>query len=124
MIARRIIGTLAGFGFSTATILSVEKLGHLALGAPASPAEATTAMYLVVLVGWVLGAAVGGSIGSGISRWAGTAWIIAVLVALGVVASAFSFPDPWWLVAAGVVLPLLAAYLVTRSRPAEIPATP
>ena len=83
-MARRILGTVAGLGFSTATIAAVEMLGKFALGASADPAQATTAMQLAVLAGWALGAAVGGFIGSGIARWPGVAWIVGGLVAIGV----------------------------------------
>jgi hypothetical protein len=114
VIGQRILGTVAGVGFSTATIAGIEKLGHLALGAPADPEQATTAMQLLVLAGWVLGAVIGGFIGSSIARWAGTAWLVGGLVAVGVVMNAVSFPHPWWMVVGGILLPLAVAWLVTR----------
>ncbi|UUR08027.1 hypothetical protein [Sphingomonas glaciei] len=99
-----------------AVISAVEKLGHFALGAPATPGEATAAMHLFVLAAWVLGVGVGGFIGTGISKWAGTAWIVAALVVAGVIANAMSFPHPVWLVAAGIILPLAIAWTIAHGQ--------
>jgi hypothetical protein len=110
------VGTVAGFGFSTATIAGIEKLGHLALGSPGDPAQASTAMQLVVLAGWVLGAAIGGFIGSGIARWAGAAWIVGGLVAVGVLLNQISVPTPLWLSTAGICLALLTAKLIAQQK--------
>ncbi|NJC05653.1 hypothetical protein GGQ97_001446 [Sphingomonas kaistensis] len=119
MKGSRIIGALAGAGFCVAVIGAVEKLGHFALGAPATPFDATAAMHAVVLAAWVLGVGVGGFIGTGISKWAGTAWIVAALVVAGVIANAMSFPHPAWLVAAGILLPLVIAWMIARGHAAR-----
>ena len=113
MIGRRVIGTVAGLGFTGATISAIEKLGHWITGAPSDPTQATVPMMLWVLAAWTIGPAVGGFIGVGISRWAGSAWIAAALVILGVVATVMSIPTSWWMAAGGIVLPLVAAWVVS-----------
>ena len=118
MIGRRIIGSVAGLGFCMATIMTIEKIGHWATGAPQDPAQATVLMMLWVLAAWAIGPAVGGFIGVSLSRWHGAAWIAAALVIFGVVATIMSIPTTWWMAAGGIVLPLAAAWLVTR-RPVE-----
>nr|WP_314443425.1 hypothetical protein [uncultured Sphingomonas sp.] len=97
-----------------ATIMAVEALGHRATGAPADPAQATVPMLLWVLAAWTVGPLVGGLVGVILARWNGAAWLSAALVIVGVVATAFTIPTPWWMTAGGLVLPLLAAALVSR----------
>lgn len=114
MIVPRIVGSVAGVGFCMATIAGIEKLAHMTLGAPVDPAQASAPMQLAVLAGWVVGTGVGGLIGSGIAKWGGVAWIVAALVALGTIVTALTITQPWWMTAAGVILPLLVAALIAR----------
>jgi hypothetical protein len=114
VIARRILGSFAGVAATVATIMAIEALGHQATGAPADPAQATVPMLIWVLIAWGLGPLVGGLVGVTLARWSGAAWIAAALVIFGVVATALTLPTPWWMIAGGLVLPLLAAALVSR----------
>lgn len=88
---------MAGLGFCMAVISLVEKLGHRGLGAPASPGDATLEMAAMVILGWVLGTAIGGFVGTCIAKWSGTAWIVAGLVEVGVVMTQLAIPMPLWL---------------------------
>lgn len=113
MIGRRVLGTLAGVVASTGTIMVLELVGHQALGVPADPSKASLPLAFV-LVAWTSGALVGGLVGSRLARWTGAAWIVALLIVAGVIATTFAIAHPWWMTAAGVTLPLLAAALITR----------
>ncbi len=119
MIVRRVLGTLAGVVVSTAVIMTVEWLGHAALGDSAGdggPPQLTPAMFAVVIVGWTLGAYLGGCAGVALARWRGAAWIVGGLVALGILANQLSVPQPLWVSAAGICLALLAAKLAASSK--------
>ena len=114
MILRRIGGTFAGVAAAVLTIMAIEAVGHRITGAPVDPAQATPAMMHWVLVAWMAGTAVGALVGVKLARWSGAAWYPAALVLVGVVMTALAFPSPWWLTVGGVVLPLLAAALISR----------
>jgi hypothetical protein len=105
---------LAGVVATVATIMAIEALGHCATGAPADPAAATLPMLLWVLVAWTVGPIVGGLVGVKLARWGGAAWPAAALVVVGVIATALSFPTPWWMIAGGLILPLAAAAAISR----------
>ena len=114
MMVRRIGGTLAGVAAAVLVIMGIEAIGHRVTGAPADPAQATPAMMAWVLIAWTIGTAVGALVGMTIARWSGAAWFPAALVLFGVVMTALAIPSPWWLTVGGVVLPLLAAALISR----------
>lgn len=114
MMMRRIGGTLAGVAAAVLVIMGIEAIGHRVTGAPADPAQATPAMMAWVLIAWTIGTAVGALVGVIIARWSGAAWFPAALVLFGVVMTALAIPSPWWLTVGGVVLPLLAAALISR----------
>ena len=72
----------------------------------------TTAL-LLVLLGWLVGAFVGASVAA---RLAGSynvwlALLIGLLVSAGVVHSALTIPHPTWMIALGVALPPVLAWL-------------
>ena len=114
MMVRRIGGTLAGVAAAVLVIMGIEAIGHRVTGAPADPAQATPAMMAWVLIAWTIGTAVGALVGVTIARWSGAALFPAALVLFGVVMTALAIPSPWWLTVGGVVLPLLAAALISR----------
>ena len=49
---------------------------------------------------------------------AAAALIVAALVVAGVIANAMSFPHPIWLIVAGIVLPLVIAWMIARGQAA------
>ncbi|WP_300975231.1 hypothetical protein [Sphingomonas sp. LHG3406-1] len=114
MIVRRVLGSLAGVAATVATIMAVEAIGHRVTGTPSDPAQATVPMMLWVLAAWAIGPLIGGFVGVSVARWGGAAWIAAALVIVGVVATMLTIPTPWWMATGGIVLPLVAARLVTR----------
>jgi hypothetical protein len=111
---RRIGGSLAGVAAAVLVIVGIEAIGHRVTGAPSDPAQATPAMMAWVLVAWTVGTAAGALVGVKLARWKGAAWFPAALVLFGVVMTALAIPSPWWLTVGGIVLPLLAAALVSR----------
>jgi hypothetical protein len=119
VIARRILGSLAGVVATTVVILAIESIGHRLTGVPADPAAATPAMKAVVVAAWTIGTYVGALVGVTLARWSGAAWIAAFMVVLGVIATALTLPTPWWMVAGGILLPVAAAALAARRVPAE-----
>lgn len=114
MIARRILGSLAGVAATIATIMAIEAVGHRVTGAPQDPARATVPMMLWVLAAWAIGPLIGGLVGVTLARWRGAAWIAAALVLFGVCMTILSIPTPWWMAVGGIVLPLIAAWAVSR----------
>lgn len=111
---RRIGGSLAGVAVAVLVIMGIEAIGHRVTGAPADPAEATPAMMAWVLAAWTIGTTIGALVGVTVARWGGAAWFPAALVVVGVVMTALAIPSPWWLTMGGLVLPLLAAGLISR----------
>ena len=70
---------------------------------------------LLVLIGWVLGAFLGGWVAARIARHRrAAALVIGALVVLGVVANNMMIPHPLWMTIAGVLLPIPAAWLAAR----------
>ena len=114
MIWRRIGGTLAGVVVAVLVIMGIEAVGHRVTGAPADPAQATPAMMAWVLAAWTAGTIIGALVGVRLARWGGAAWFPAALVVVGVAMTALAIPTPWWLTVGGVVMPLLAAALISR----------
>lgn len=114
MIARRLGGAVAGVAVAVITIMAIEWVGHRVTGAPADPAQATLPMMLWVVVAWTIGTAVGAIIAAKIALWGPAAWAPAALVVFGVAMTAMTIPAPWWMTAAGIVLPVLIAARVSR----------
>lgn len=121
MILRRVGGVLAGAIVANLTILAVQFGAHQALGTAAgpSPAEATLAMKVMVVVAWTLGALVGGLVAAAIARWRVAPWIVGALVAVGVLLNQLNVPTPLWMSAAGIALALLAAAFAASRVPAD-----
>ena len=121
MILRRVGGVLAGAIVANLTILAVQFGAHQALGTAAgpSPAEATLAMKVMVVVAWTLGALAGGLVAAAIARWRVAPWIVGALVAVGVLLNQLNVPTPLWMSAAGIALALLAAAFAASRVPAD-----
>ncbi len=98
-----------------------DAIRQLFAGAPAGA-------LMVVLAGWALGTFIGAWIAARLSRRAPAAHAMAVggLVALAGIANNLMLPPPLWFWAAGLVLPVAAAYaaarLVGQARPTVPPA--
>lgn len=114
MIARRLGGAVAGVVAAVITIMAIEWVGHLLSGAPADPAKATVPMMLWVVAAWTVGTVVGATVAARAAQWGPAAWAPAALVVFGVAMTAITILAPWWMTAAGIVLPVLIAALVSR----------
>ncbi len=109
-----VLGVFAG----ALTIAVVEWLGHQALGTAATPvpAAAPVPMLLVVLLAWLLGAAVAAWVAG---RWNASgrpaAGIGAALVLWGATGlTLWMVPHPAWAVVAALLLMPLAGWLAAR----------
>lgn len=122
MIWRRVGGTLAGVAVAGLCISAVEFAGHRLApsGEGVTPTNAPVGALLAVVLAWLVGAVAGGWVAARISRWHAAPWIIAAVVILGVVMNAAMLPHPWWMVGAGILLPIVAAWLTSRRLNADL----
>ena len=123
---RRGGGVVAGIGVAVTVVAVVEPLGHMLFPPPAgldlaNPADQARLMAVIplgaklaVVAAWFLGTLAGAWAALRLGGWASAAWAVAaVMVTLGLITTQL-FPHPVWMVAAAVLLPLLAAWLVLR----------
>jgi hypothetical protein len=84
--ASPVVGGIVGIFAGGLTILVIESLGHALLGTadPGVPSSITTPMFLSVLIAWIAGSFVAGSVA--------TAWARARSVGPGVIAAASCWP--------------------------------
>lgn len=119
---RTVLGLIAGIAVAALTIFLIEGAGHAIwppppetdLGNPESIAalmdDIPTMAKVAVLTAWFLGALAGAVTALKITHVRWTAWATALAVILGGVVTMFQIPHPTWMMALGVVLPLLAAW--------------
>lgn len=129
---RRALGVVVGVVVAMLTITLVEMIGHLLFPPPpgadmrdsAQVAQVVASISLPakiwVTLAWFLGSLAGAFAGLAVARWDAVAWIVAAVVIAGAIWSYTMIPHPLWMQAAGVLLPLLAAWLALRLQP---PAT-
>lgn len=124
-MAKLILGIIAGIVTCGLVIFAIEWIaGQLFPGA----AEAATrgdlsgvpiGALIGVLFGWFVGPLLGGYLAVRVAERSWTAWPIAAFVILGVILNATMIPHPLWMVALGLLLPVAAGWLASRSvRPA------
>jgi hypothetical protein len=77
-------------------------------------ASASLGAKFMVVLSWALGALAGAVVAKKLTGADWTAWTIAVIFALYVLASVFVLPMPGWLQAIAVALPLVSGYIATR----------
>ena len=127
-LIKRIGGTVAGVIAAMAVVGVVEMLGHMVFPPPAgldlnNPADQVRLMELMplgakiaVVLAWFLGALAGAWAALRLSGWTTGVWIVAgLMVALSVVTTQM-FPHPLCMIAAALLLPPLAAWLVLRGK--------
>jgi len=134
---RTIVGVLVGVVAMFVVIMAIEAVGHLMYPPPPgldpmNPAhEAAFAQFVATMpavgkamlaLAWTLGAFTGGFVAARIAHHPrGAAVLIALLVMSGVVGMSLRVPHPSWLVAAGLLLPIPAAWLAARlARPRAV----
>lgn len=125
-MGRRALGVIAGIIVAIVVVGLIEAIGHRMYPLPAGmniadpndlqsmievmPAAAKS----IVLAAWFLGAFIGGWVALTISRWRPAPWIVAALIVFGGIWSMVMIPHPYWMMVAGIALPILAAALVSR----------
>ena len=125
---RLILGIVAGVVVGGLVVFLVEGAGHAIFPPPAGTdlsdpetmkgliATLPTGAIAMVLIGWFLGSLAGAITAKAIADRDLAAWIVAFLF-IGLTATNFLYiPHPVWMMAAGVALPLIAAWLATRMR--------
>lgn len=78
---------------------------------------------IALLVGWFVGTFGGSWLAMRISRGDGAGWIVAGAVIGAGVYRALTLADAWWMIALGVVIPIVAAWAAQRAA-ASAPAAP
>lgn len=121
----RIIGVVAGLIAAFAVIFGVEwidtnlyPLPVIESDDPAEFAKIILAMPLaakvLVVGGFFSGAFVGSAVALRLSQWRPSGWIIAIVIALGGIASVMMIPHPVWMRVAAVVAPIVGGWLAER----------
>jgi hypothetical protein len=132
---RTVLGVLAGIVVAIICIFVIEGIGHfvyppppdLDLSNPEAAARIIAALplgaFVFVLAGWFLGTLAGGWTANAIGRVGVGGWVVALVVICGGLYTMWLIPHPTWMWAAGVGLPLVAAWLVQRFAAGDSKAT-
>ncbi len=127
-MGRTILGMLLGVVTMMLTIYAIESIGHLLYPPPAGldprnpdhlqmiVAVAPVRAMAMLVLGWTVGAFVGGWVGARIARHARAAAIaVALFVIAGVAGMIVIVPDhPKWVSALGLLLPIPVALVAAR----------
>ena len=116
---RKLGGIAAGIAIAIAIMMIAEVIGHALFDVPiaadgASPASVQALpaeVQLSVLLGWFLGALIGGYASIAVSRFGWTAWAVAAVVLLAVLTYFLLSPMPGWMIAGGIIAPPLGGWL-------------
>lgn len=120
---RTLGGIAAGLAAAVVLMMVTEAIGNQVAPMPlmldlddvaqAPPAPALTLLFPVI--GWFLGALVGGWVAIRISDRPRTAWAIAAIVLLAAVLNFLMMAYPGWLIAVGVVVAPLGGWLAQKA---------
>jgi hypothetical protein len=117
------VGGIVGVFAGGLTIMLVEVLMHRFFGSadPANPSTITTPMFLGVLVAWLAGCWVAGTVAT---IWSGARSIVPAIVCglvllAGAVANFVALPHPAWVMVAAFLLMPGTALLAARGRVAR-----
>lgn len=125
---RMILGIVAGVVVGGLVVFLVESAGHAMfpppVGTDLSNPEAMKTLIaslpagaiVMLLLGWFLGALAGAVTAKVIAKRDMAAWIVGVIFVALTASNFIYIPHPVWMMAAGVALPLLAAWIATRMR--------
>jgi len=123
---RVVLGVLAGVIVAVLGVFVLELLGHMVYPPPANldlsdPEGAARLIaglpagaFAFVLAAWFLGTLAGAWTANAIGRSTVAGWVVALVVICGGVYTMLTIPHPTWMWAAGIVLPLVAAWLAQR----------
>ncbi|WP_439567667.1 hypothetical protein [Sphingopyxis sp.] len=70
---------------------------------------------IALIIGWFLATFAGSWLAMRISGGTGTGWVVAGAVIGAALYTAVDFSDTWWIMALGVAVPLVAAWLAQRA---------
>lgn len=70
---------------------------------------------IALIVGWFIGTFGGAWLATRVSNGSGPGWIVAGAVVGAAVYSAADFSDTWWIMALGVIVPLMAGWAAQRA---------
>ena len=124
-MGREVLAVVGGLAVAVLAIFAIEMLGHSLYPLPpdvdltnpealrAAAAAIPTAAYALVLMGWLIGACLGGFVAVKLIRGASTrpALIVGALILAGAIYNMVTMPHPVWMVV-GAVLGIIPAALV------------
>ena len=125
-LPRTIGGIVAGVIAGGVIVFATEAVGHSLFPPPADinladpedvkrlMASLPAAAFAFVLVGWFLGSFAGAFVARKISQADVAAWAVAVLFILFTAMNFVMIPHPPWMIVAGIVIPLIGAWLAIR----------
>lgn len=123
---RTIAGTVAGVIAGGAVVFATEAVGQSLFPPPADinladpedvkrlMASLPAAAFAFVLAGWFLGSLVGAFVARKFAHSDAAAWAVAVLFILFTAMTFVMIPHPPWMIAAGILIPLVSAWLAIR----------
>lgn len=130
-LVRQILGVIAGVIVGGLIVFCVEAVGHSLFPTPAgtdlsNPEDVKRLISMLpigalvmVLVGWAFGSLAGAWTANRIARTSMAGWIVAGLFVLLTAYNFTIIPHPMWMMAAGILIPLVAAWVASRmTRPA------
>lgn len=121
-----VLGVVAGLVVAFLCVMGIEAIGHSLYPPPAgldltNPADverlmamAPAAALAFVVLAWFVGALLGAWTANAIAKRGLAGWLVAGLVVAAGVATMLMIPHPGWMWAAGILLPLVAAWLAQR----------
>ena len=121
-----VIGIVVGAIVAIACVWAIEAVSHLIYPIPPGTDfddPAVLAAYfetvplsakLWIVAAWFVGALAGACVANAIARRALAGWIVALLVIAGGIVTMLMITHPAWMWAAGIGLPLIAAWLAQR----------
>ena len=121
-MVRIILGIVAGIIVAGVVTLLIEMVGHsvfpvasdLAMTDPAYLAAVPLPAKLIVMLAWFLASLIGGYLANRLSQTRWACWAIAGFMIAGAAYSFTQITHPTWMIAGGIVLPLLAAAMTSR----------
>ena len=126
---RTLAGIVGGIALAILVIVVIEALGHrlypppagMELAQPNAPMRMPVQTLVFPLIGWFLGALLGGAAAVWTSRRRWTAWAVAATVAIGALLQFALAKQPVWMIVGGLAAPLVAGLLAQLLAPRSAP---